>query len=158
MPDFGCQAPDHTHCISDAVAAADAHFAAEGLQFKPVRRRVLELLLAEHRAMGAYEILDHLKSEGLGSQPPIAYRALDFLVTHGFAHRIETLNAFIACAGPGRDHVPVFLICRSCDAVAEAASGAPRKGLGEAAASLGFRIERPVIEAKGLCPDCIAAA
>ncbi len=45
----------------------------------PVRRRVLEILLEKHRAMGAYDVLDRLAAEGFGNQPPVAYRALDFL-------------------------------------------------------------------------------
>ena len=83
---------DHDTCVSEALAAAEARCAAEGLRFTPVRRKVLDILLQEHRALGAYDILDMLREEGLGSQPPVAYRALDFLVTHGFAHKIERLN------------------------------------------------------------------
>jgi hypothetical protein len=59
---------------------------------------------AEHRALGAYAVLDQLREAGFGSQPPVAYRALDFLVAHGFAHKIERLNAFVACAHPGESH------------------------------------------------------
>ena len=84
---------DHSACIADTVAAVAARCAADGLQLTPVRRRVLEILLERHRALGAYEILDVLRDEGLGSQPPVAYRALEFLTKHGFAHRIERLNA-----------------------------------------------------------------
>ena len=29
-------------------------------------------------------------------------------------------SAYIACTRPGEEHSPVFMICRSCDAVAEA--------------------------------------
>lgn len=119
-----------------------------------MRRRVLEILLARHRAMGAYEILDTLREEGLGSQPPVAYRALDFLVSHGFAHKIERLNAFIACTHPGQDHTPAFLICRNCDAVAEAHAEPSRGMLGRAASDTGFAIEQAVVEALGLCPNC----
>lgn len=120
----------------------------------PVRRKVLELLLQEHRALGAYAILDLLREAGFGSQPPVAYRALDFLVEHGFVHKVERLNAFVACAHPGLSHSPAFMICRLCDAVAEARS-APSKGeLGDAARAAGFQIERTVVEAEGLCPSC----
>lgn len=145
---------DHGACMRDGVAAADARCRAQGLQFTPVRRRVLELLLEGHRALGAYEILDHLREEGLGSQPPVAYRALDFLVKHGFAHKIERLNAFIACACPEEHHAPAFLICRSCAQVAEARVDMRDGRLGEAAKGLGFTIERAVVEAEGLCPNC----
>ena len=136
------------------MAQIEAHCAKEGLQLTPVRRRVLEILLHEHRALGAYDILDKLRSEGLGSQPPVAYRALDFLVTHGFAHKIERLNAFVACAHPGEVHDPAFLICRKCDGVAEAQTKSARGQLGSSAEIAGFQIERAVLEAVGVCPNC----
>ena len=132
MDSIGFEPHDHSHCIQDGIAAVDAHCRAKGLQFTPVRRRVLEILLQEHRALGAYEILDRLRTEGLGSQPPVAYRALDFLVKNGFAHKIERLNAFIACTHPGEHHAPFFLICRSCDAVAEAQREPSQGQLGQA--------------------------
>ena len=154
MDTVGFDRHDHSDCIKDGLAAADARCRAAGVQLTPVRRRVLEILLERHQAMGAYEILDILRQEGLGSQPPVVYRALDFLATHGFVHRIERLNAFVACAHPGESHAPAFLVCRVCDRVAEASSDADKGRLGEAARLAGFRIERAVVEAVGLCPDC----
>ena len=147
-------AHDHGRCVDTALAAAEAHCAAEGLRFTPVRRAALEILLSEHRAMGAYELLDRLHQAGFGSQPPVAYRALDFLVANGFVHKIERLNAFIACAHPGENHSPAFLICRLCEAVAEAQSAPARGSLGDAARATGFQIERTLVEALGLCPSC----
>ncbi|MEL6608006.1 MAG: transcriptional repressor [Pseudomonadota bacterium] len=145
---------DHSHCIAGGVEAVRAACAERGLQLTPVRERVLKLLLAEHRALGAYDILEVLRAEGLGSQPPVAYRALDFLVQNGFAHRVERLNAFVACATPTDDHDPAFLICRSCDAVAETGTDAKRDSVGRSAAAAGFQIEGAVVEALGLCPKC----
>lgn len=150
----GFRSHDHKGCIADAITAAEARCVANSLQFTPVRRRVLEILLQEHRALGAYDILDRLRIEGLGSQPPVAYRALDFLVTNGFVHRIERLNAFIACSHPGQTHAPAFMICRLCSAVAEAQATPAKGALGSAARAAGFRIERTVVEAEGLCPAC----
>lgn len=147
-------AHDHAACAGDALARAEALCADSGARLTPVRRRVLEILLEEHRAMGAYELLDRLAQEGFGHQPPVAYRALDFLVDQGLAHRIRRLNAFAACAHPGEAHAPVFLICRQCQAVAEAPGREVRGALDGAAAGLGFAIERANIEALGLCPAC----
>jgi len=155
---IGFEQHDHDHCIADALSAAEARCAAQKLQFTPARRRVLEILLQQHRAMGAYEILDILAAEGLGSQPPVAYRALDFLVSHGFAHRIERMNAYTACSHPGEDHVPAFLICRICKAVAEAETVLDGGRLGAAARATGFIIEKVVVEAEGLCPACAETA
>ncbi|MGB3407221.1 MAG: Fur family transcriptional regulator [Jannaschia sp.] len=148
---LGFDPHDHSHCIRDAVAAADSQCAAKGLHLTPVRRRVLEVLLARHQAMGAYDILDILRTEGLGSQPPVAYRALEFLTRNGFAHRIERLNAFVACTHPDGAHDPAFLICRKCDAVAETEADAR---IGSAASKTGFQVEEAVIEMQGLCPNC----
>lgn len=149
---------DHQECVSETLGAAEARCAAEGLRFTPVRRKVLEILLQDHHALGAYTILDRLREEGFGSQPPVAYRALDFLVANGFAHKIERLNAFIACAHPSHAHTPAFMICRLCDAVAETQSSPARGALGDAARATGFRIERTVVEAEGVCPTCIDKA
>jgi Fur family zinc uptake transcriptional regulator len=152
---------DHAACVEDALTAADALCSDGGLQRTPVRRRVLEILLAEHRAMGAYDILDRLAQDGLGSKPPVVYRALDFLVAHGFAHRVERLNAFVACGRPAEDHGAAFLICRDCGAVAEARVAArdlPGGELRRAAETAGFTIESAVVEAAGLCAACRVAA
>lgn len=151
-------AHDHSHCSGDLLARAESMAAETGVRLTPVRRRVLEILLEEHRALGAYDVLQRLAKEGFGNQPPVAYRALDFLVEQGFAHRIRRLNAFTACMHPGTAHAPAFLICRLCDAVAEAPAEPVRAALDQAAASLGFSIERSNIEAVGLCPGCKAAA
>ena len=157
MPAIGFATHDHTTCIAEALEQAIARCQAQKLQFTPVRRRVLEILLEKHRALGAYEILDVLAADGLGSQPPVVYRALDFLVGHGLAHRIERMNAYTACAHPTHDHVPAFLICRACKAVAESETELAQGRLGTAAQSAGFTIERIVVEAEGLCPDCAKA-
>lgn len=151
---LGFASHDHQACVTEALAEAEARSAREGLRLTPVRRKVLELLLQEHRALGAYAILEMLSEAGFGSQPPVAYRALDFLVEHGFAHKIERLNAFVACANPGETHSPAFMICRLCDSVAEAQSAPAKGALGDAARATGFQIERTVVEAEGICPAC----
>lgn len=154
MDPVGFEHHDHDACISGGVTAAAEHCRREGLQLTPVRRRVLEILLQQHCALGAYEILDMLREEGLGSQPPVAYRALDFLVKHGFAHKIEKLNAFTACTRPGEDHSPAFLICRGCKLVAEATANPDKGRLADTAQAAGFAIEKIVVEAEGLCANC----
>lgn len=154
MKAVGFEQHDHTSCIAGGVEAAAEHCAEQGLNLTPVRRRALEILLTEHRAMRAYDLLDILGQEGFGAQPPVAYRALEFLVANGFAHKIERLNAFVGCAHPGADHTPAFLICRSCDAVAETRARSAMTLLRDLGSEAGFEVERAVIEAEGLCPAC----
>ncbi|WP_076529003.1 Fur family transcriptional regulator [Paracoccus saliphilus] len=145
---------DHAACQSRALVEAEERLSRQGARMTPVRRRTLEILLEAHRAMGAYEVLDRLADDGFGRQPPVAYRALEFLVEHGLAHRLQRLNAFAACLHPGEDHAPVFLICRECDKVAETNAPAVRRELHAAAGVQGFKVERATIEALGLCPVC----
>ena len=120
---------DHAHCAGDGLAAADRIARSRGARLTPVRRRTLEILLEAHRAMGAYDVLERLAKEGFGKQPPVAYRALEFLLDLGLVHRINRLNAFAACMHPGQAHNPAFLICRACNLVAEAPAAAARAAL-----------------------------
>lgn len=154
MSPTGFEQHDHTKCVTSALHSAEQICAQNRLQLTPVRRRVLEILLADHRAHGAYDILSVLAGEGLGSQPPVAYRALDFLEKQGFIHKIERLNAWMACTNPDRNHNPAFMICTGCDAVAEVPTRPQQGPLGEAARKLGFEIGGTVIEAEGTCPAC----
>ncbi len=140
--------------MTSAMRAAEQHCLDAKLQFTPVRRAALEILLSEHKALGAYDILAKLDARGLGSAPPVAYRALEFLVKNGFAHKVEKLNAYVACAHPGETHDPAFMICTSCDSIVEAATDPQAGQLGRAAKAAGFEINTAVLEAEGLCPSC----
>lgn len=145
---------DHASCVSGSLAQAEALVRARGLRMTPVRRRALEILLERHGAMGAYEVLERLAADGFGHQPPVAYRALDFLVENGLVHRIRRINAFAACAHPGQDHHAAFLICEGCQAVAEVPAEALRDSLDRTATKMDFVISRVSLEASGLCPAC----
>lgn len=145
---------DHSTCTSEALTRAEDICRKAGARFTNVRRRALEILLEEHRAMGAYDVLERLAEDGFGSQPPVAYRALEFLVDQGLAHRIRRLNAFTACTTQGCDHAPAFFICRVCKSVAEIPAQSLRSKIDDAGTSLGFAVERANVEALGLCPSC----
>jgi Fur family zinc uptake transcriptional regulator len=128
---------------------------ARGVRLTPQRRHVLETLVSGHRPLGAYEIMDRLAEHGPRPAPITVYRALDFLLENGLAHRLASRNAFIACV---HNHAPsesvVFLICERCGAVGEAPSAAVKASLNEAAAHAGFTPMLPVIEVPGLCAHC----
>lgn len=105
-------------------------------------------------ALGAYEIQALMRQNGQNLKPPTIYRALDFLTTFGLAHRIESLNAYIACAHCGDAfHQPGFMICRMCGQVEEVVlPQVPHERChGEAQ---NFRIERTVYEVQGVCENC----
>ena len=95
---------DHSHCAGDVLARAEVVLVGAGARLTPVRKRVLEILLEAHRAMGAYDVLQRLAAEGFGNQPPVAYRALEFLVEHGPPpqHHTPGISGTLANA-PARD-------------------------------------------------------
>ena len=140
------------------IQEAEQYCQENGLNFTPVRRKVLEILLKKNTAIGAYEILDLLREAGFKNQPPVAYRALDFLVQNGFAHKIEQLNSFIGCTYPGKDHSPAFMICRNCDSVSEEEALTRSFSVSQIASKAGFTVEKAVIEARGLCHSCTSLA
>ena len=63
MSAIGFAPHDHTHCVADTLARAEAYCSETGLRLTPVRRRALEVLLAEHRAQGAYDLLAVLAAQ-----------------------------------------------------------------------------------------------
>ena len=152
---FPAPGHDHGRCSSAAMVQAEAICAKRGQRLTPIRRQVLEALLASHKPLGAYEIIDVLAANGGRPAPITIYRALDFLRDNGLVHRIESRNAFVACVhNHETDALVVFLICETCGAVGEALSSAAAESLRTAAQSAGFAAKKPVIEIAGICAHC----
>ncbi len=153
---------DHSLCATDVMSRAERLCAARGARLTAIRRRVLEALAADHAPAGAYEVIDRLSREGERPPAPITvYRALDFLLQQGLAHRIESRNAFVACTGRhdgARREPVVFMICETCGAVGEAQAGDFAEALASLARASGFRPRAPVIAISGECSSCHASA
>ena len=109
--------------------------------------------------LSAYDILDRLRGDGLRA-PLQVYRALDKLVERGLAHRLESLNAFVACADEHchRKGLIAFAICEGCNKVEEFADAVIEERLGSWAKKTGFKVERTTMEIRGKCGVCLAAA
>jgi Fur family zinc uptake transcriptional regulator len=138
------------------LSAADARCAQAGQKLTAPRRRVLELLLEAGQPVKAYDLIAGF-AEGAPAKPPTVYRALEFLSKQGFAHRIESLNAYVACrhsASEGADnHAAAFLICDCCGATREI-DPAVLDSIQTAAGARDFTVQAVTIEAHGLCADC----
>jgi Fur family transcriptional regulator, zinc uptake regulator len=159
MADFPNPEHDHGACADRAVRVARAVCRRRGVRLTSQREKVLDVLAQGHRPMGAYEILETLAGEGKRPAPITVYRALEFLVGQGLAHRIESRNAYLACmAGEAADEssndTAVFLICRQCGNVGEALSGGVGAAIGKVAAQSGFSPDLSVVEIDGLCSHC----
>jgi Fur family transcriptional regulator, zinc uptake regulator len=149
-------APDHDHdsCTNAAIAHAEQLCAARAQRLTPMRRQVLETLLASHKPLGAYEIMERLAADTRPA-PITVYRALDFLRENNLVHRIESHNAFVACVHDHAGNDPiVFLICERCGAVGEALGGGVAEALKASSRAAGFTPKSPVIEIAGICSHC----
>jgi Fur family zinc uptake transcriptional regulator len=111
--------------------------------------------------LSAYQILDQLRDEGFRA-PLQVYRALDQLRGLGVVHRLESMNAFVACAhGDGHSHhgEPIgFTICERCGAVSEIHDADFRAFVESIGTRSGFRAEKTTVEIRGLCAECAKAA
>jgi Fur family zinc uptake transcriptional regulator len=150
----------HNHSAADHarhMAEAERVCTAAGESLTPLRRRVLDLLIHQHGPAKAYDLLPLIGADKQ-AKPPTVYRALDFLVRMGLAHRIESLNAFVACDVGACARSTIFLICEKCGGAEEFDAGHALVDLSEAAKRDGFAIRRTMIEASGLCATCQRAA
>lgn len=139
--------------VDSALAEAGALCEARGQRLTPLRRHVLRLLLQSQQPAKAYDLLAQLEGEGV-AKPPTIYRALDFLQEMRLAHKIESLNAYVACGHMDHPHTAVFLICERCGGAEELHAERTHEALAAEAAMAGFRVSRAVIEARGLCRGC----
>ncbi|XGA81622.1 Fur family transcriptional regulator [Halomonas sp. CH40] len=131
---------------------------SRGVRFTPIRRKVLELIAHSGGGLKAYDLLDQLSTEHAAARPPTVYRALDFLIEQGLVHRIESQNAYVACACPEHTHGFQLLICRVCGYVEELHLDDIGAQLAAKADDKGFKVERQTIELQGLCARCQPAA
>ncbi|MDJ0613952.1 MAG: Fur family transcriptional regulator [Rhizobiaceae bacterium] len=135
----------HTHDVSDLTKN---------------QALVMNALSSANGPLSAYTILDELREHGFRA-PLQVYRALDKLVEFGLVHRLESLNAFVACRHPSCEgeskEAVLFTICEKCGNVQELISESVVKSLKGLAEEIEFSLKESVIELRGICTDCKAA-
>ena len=121
---------------------------------------VLKSLSEAGRALSAYEILDQVRECGLRA-PAQVYRALEKLIEVGLVHRLESLNAFVACdhkhdhaQAPAPAHAAAFAICETCGTVFEYDMPTEADALRASLAKDGFVANSMTVEVRGCCADC----
>lgn len=157
-----CTAPElHVHDAAGFVAAVERACNERGLRLTPIRARVLGLIADAGQPIKAYDLLDRIridKAEGEGAgaaAPPTVYRALDFLLANGFIHKLESVNAFVACHHPNAaQHSAPFLICDACHKAVELEDEHVVDTLDAQARAQGFSPQTQTLEVHGLCADC----
>ncbi|MCG8428601.1 MAG: transcriptional repressor [Chromatiales bacterium] len=140
--------------LSQILELAEKLCRERGVRLTAQRKQVLELVCAAEQPLGAYDILERLRSRMDNPTPPTVYRALEFLLEQGLIHKLESLHAFIGCSHPEHPHASQFLICSDCGDVSEIESDKIAEGLRKAEESTGFKAKRPVIELLGTCAEC----
>jgi Fur family zinc uptake transcriptional regulator len=149
-----------THANAQAMAAQ------RGVALTESRRDVLDLVLAAKQPLTAYQLIELLREKrGKSVQPPTIYRALNFLIENEFVHRIESMNAFVACAehehvrNGGHDHLHAtqFTICVKCGRTEELSDHKIAETLKKLAKTIGFEATQQMIELRGLCRLCRAS-
>jgi Fur family zinc uptake transcriptional regulator len=116
---------------------------------------VLETLSHADGPLSAYTILDRLRDEGFRA-PLQVYRALDKLTGLGLVHRLESLNAFVACIQPHchTSGTIAFAICENCGQVDEFSDEVVSERLSAWAGAHGFHPHKTTIEIRGTCAAC----
>lgn len=130
---------------------------------KPSKRRsaadqdkiIVAALRDAGRPVSAYELIDQVRGTGV-TAPPTVYRALQRLIDDGLAHRLESLNAFVACNHPHHANKAVFAICDSCGTVTEFDSATAIKTLQTWAKAAEFQVRSMTLELRGTCKSCVA--
>ena len=155
----------HVHDAAGFVAAVERACNERGLRLTAIRARVLGLVAQAGRPIKAYDLLEQIRldnsreGEGAGAAaPPTVYRALDFLLANGFIHKLESINAFVACHHPNSaQHSVPFLICDRCHSAVELEDSEVVAQLDARAKALGFQPQAQTLEVHGLCARCAAS-
>jgi len=159
LPD--CIEPHHhVHGAVEFVQAVERTCRERGLRLTPIRAYVLGLVATAGRPIKAYDLLDQVRAgDGPGAAaPPTVYRALDFLISNGFIHKLESINAFTACHHPSAArHSAPFLICTRCHSAVEMEDDNVAALLEARARALNFTPLVQTLEVYGLCSRCSAS-
>ena len=115
---------------------------------------VLAVLRRCRDPMSAYDVLGVLREANPRIAPPTIYRALSALREGGRVHRIESLNAYIACQCDRHQNASVLSICDACGAVEECVATDLLPLLSSIVGKSGFAPMRHVIEVHGVCGLC----
>lgn len=118
---------------------------------------ILEILRKDHRPRSAYDLIAELRGSGVVA-PATVYRALQRLMDHGHVHRLESLNAYLACRHSAcHEHASsMFAICDDCGSVVELTDNAMTAPALKWAKRNSFALHAMTYELRGTCAHCAA--
>ena len=140
--------------IHQILQTAEQICLKNNVRLTDIRRHVLELICANHKAIGAYKLLDLFREQDPKAKPVTIYRALDFLMEAGLVHKIESLNAFIACLQAEHQHMSAILICDQCKNAYEIDATSAYESLFSLSEAVQFKPQCLTLELHGICASC----
>lgn len=123
-------------------------------ELNDTQKRVHRILVAAESPLSAYEVLDRMRAKGAVT-PPTVYRSLDKLIEKGLAHRLESLNAYVACKHPHHHDMAAFAICEECGLVTEFTDSQISERLAHWSDDHAFCPKKVTVEVRGLCGTCV---
>lgn len=119
------------------------------------QKLVMDVLERQAAPLSAYMILEELRGDGLKA-PLQVYRALEKLMSFGMVHRLESLNAFIACSHMSCESTgaTAFVICDNCEHVQEICDDSVSAFLSSLAEKTKMKTSKSSIELHGICDGC----
>lgn len=139
--------------VQQRLHQAEAHCRASGIRLTAIRKQVLELLLRHEGGVKAYQLLEEMKAVHEPATPPTVYRALEFLQEAGLVHRLDSLNAYVACHIDQHQH-GLLLVCPHCHAVREIDDPDICHLLADRVRLAGYQLDGDCLEIKAVCGLC----
>ncbi|MEG9883383.1 MAG: transcriptional repressor [Hyphomicrobiales bacterium] len=156
QPESVTSRSDQTDALREILRRAERKCVRSGVRLTQLRREILSIIASGQKAVGAYDIIEHMGAlNGRRPAPIVIYRILDFLREHELIHRLEGKKAFVACKQDhchGRD--TMFMICDECSSVTEFPAPDVLTSLRRATGNRGFRTRHRVVEIYGRCRSC----
>ncbi|MBI5498188.1 MAG: transcriptional repressor [Deltaproteobacteria bacterium] len=152
----------HDDCFAEEASQV---LAGNGLRVTRPRRAVVELLERSPRPMGAADIHQELRTQGIRIDRASVYRVLAVLEAQGLVHRVLSAQGYMACHPPTHLHLhggtePAdhschhHLVCRACGRTLETHCDGLRGLIDTIVERTGFQVEGHVLEIVGTCREC----
>lgn len=150
----------HHHDITTRLDEARQICEHKGSRFTALRQDIYRLILEADKPLGAYDLISALQdtrklaNKPANIAPPTIYRSLEFLLSHGLVHQLNSINAYVPCCHPRHTHTAAFLICDNCRQVQECSNLPISEMIEFSQTHANFMVKKSTIELSGLCHDC----
>jgi Fur family transcriptional regulator, zinc uptake regulator len=158
VPDVPALPKDGSQAMALRLEAAATACRARGAQLTALRREVLELLLRRGGRAKAYDLQEDLQARHGRVAPTTVYRALDFLMAQRLVHRVDAMNAFVACDHDHPHAKAMLVVCAGCGDIAEWHDDPALHALEERLQASHPGFADSTIEIKGRCARCVEAS